>query len=153
MKNSNVSAIRLLMLVVMTTLFSSFVISLGLDSYKVYLNEKLLFEQLAKGQNVQTISLAESSSGDKLTVFYNHCGRIGTSRTLSLMDGDKELKKWKFKDTQTESLSGMSCEVGEIKSLQKPGQTMRLLYNSNELSRPLQVASIAPPNATTAKAK
>src|SRR4030095_15623473 len=97
-RNEKVSAIRLLMLVVLTTTFSSFAIPLGMDSYKVFLNDKLLFKQFVHKESIQSISLNESSSSDKLTVYYDHCGHIGTSRTLSLLDGDQELKKWTFKD-------------------------------------------------------
>jgi hypothetical protein len=148
-RTKRVSAIRLLMLVVLTTTFSSFAIPLGMDSYKVYLNDKLLFKQFVHRETIQSISLSESAPKDKLTVYYDHCGKIGTGRTLSLLDGEQELKEWRFKDTQSESLSGMSCQVAEIKALQRSGKTIRLMYNSKELSSPIQVATISP-SITTA---
>jgi hypothetical protein len=150
-KHPGALAIRLLMLVVLTTTLSSFSNPLGMDSYKVYLNDKLLFKQFIEEKPVQSISLNESAGTDQLTVYYDHCGRIGTGRTLSLLDGEQELKKWNFEDTESVSQSGMSCRISDIKAIQKPGKTIRVMYDSKELSNPIQVAAISPVG-TNAKA-
>ncbi|HEX5172359.1 MAG TPA: hypothetical protein VFW11_24455 [Cyclobacteriaceae bacterium] len=138
------SVIRLLMLVVLGTTISSFTSPLGMDSYKVYLNDKLLFKQfMTKDAPMQTISLNENSNSDQLTVYYDHCGRIGTGRTLSLLDGQQVLKKWDYQDTQSVQASGMVCKVGDINAFHKAGKTMKLVYDSKELSTPLTLVTIA----------
>jgi hypothetical protein len=132
------------MLIALSTTLSSLSGSVGMDNIKVYLNDKLLFKQyVSKDTPVQTISLNEHSASDQLKVYYDHCGRIGTARTISLMDGEQVLKKWDFQDTQSVEASGMSCKVGEIKALQKAGKTLRLVYASEELSSPFPLVSIA----------
>lgn len=121
------------MLVLMTTTLSSFSTSPGGDTLKVYLNDKLLFKQFVNHDPSHSISLNEATANDQLIVYYDHCGSIGTGRTICLFDGQQELKKWTFKDTKTESLAGMSCKVSEIKSFQKAGKSIRLMYDSKEL--------------------
>jgi hypothetical protein len=141
---SGASVIRLLMLIALGTTLSSFSDPVGADSYKVYLNDKLLFRQyVMKDTPMQTISLNANSNGDQLTIYYDHCGRIGTARTISLMDGQQVLKKWDYQDTQSVDASGMSCKVGDIKALQKAGKTLKLVYASEELSTALPLVSIA----------
>ena len=138
------SAIRLLMLITLTATLFSFFAPVGMDSYKVYLNDKMLFKQYAsKDAPVQSLSLSENASSDLLTIYYDHCGRIGTARTITLLDGQKVLKKWDYKDTKSIEASGMNCNVGDIKSLQKAGRTLKLIYASTELSTPIQLVTIS----------
>jgi len=146
------SAIRLLMLIALGTTLSSFYRPVGMDSYKVYLNDKMLFKQyLSKDAPMQSISLNENSNSDKLTIYYDHCGRIGTARTLSLTDGEQVLKKWDYQDTQSVDASGMSCKVSDIKSHQKAGKSLKLIYAATELSTAIQLVTISPAG-TNAKA-
>lgn len=141
---SGASVIRLLMLIALSTTLSSFSGPVGADSFKVYLNDKLLFRQyVMKDAPMQTISLNETSADDHIRVFYDHCGHIGTARTISLMDGQQVLKKWDYQDTQSVEASGMKCKVGDIKALQKAGKTLKLVYASDELSTALPLVSIA----------
>jgi hypothetical protein len=141
---SGVSVIRLLMLIALGTTLSSFSGPAGMESFKVYLNDKLLFKQyISRDTPTQTISLSENSATDQLRIYYDHCGRIGTARTISLVDGQQVLKKWDYQDTQSVEASGMSCKVGDIKALQKAGKTLKLVYASEELSTALPLVSIA----------
>jgi len=146
------SVIRLLMLITLSAALSSFFAPVGMDSYKVYLNDKMLFKQyMSKDAPIQAISLAESANSDLLTIYYDHCGRIGTARTITLIDGQQVLKKWDYQDAQSVDASGMTCKVGDIKALQKVGKSLKLIYASAEPSTSLQLVTIAPAG-TDAKA-
>jgi hypothetical protein len=140
------------MFIVLSVTLFSFAIPLGMDNYKVYLNEKLLFHQyVGKDNPLQNISFDKAADKDQLVVYYDHCGRIGSQRVLKLTDGSGVLKEWSFPDTQTIASSGMSCSVKEIKALQKPGRTINLVYASTEIKDGIVLATI-PSNSPNAKA-
>jgi hypothetical protein len=149
---SKALVIRSLMFVALSVTLFSFTRPLGMDNYKVYLNEKLLFHQyVGKDNPTQSISLGKAVDKDQLVVYFDHCGRIGSQRVLKLMDGSSVLKEWSFPDTQTIASSGMSCSVKEIKALQKPGRTISLVYNSTEIKEGIVLSNILA-NNTSAKA-
>jgi hypothetical protein len=132
------------MLIAFATTLSAFSGSVGADSFKVYLNDKLLFEKyVTRDQSVKSISLSESSANDQLIVYYDHCGRIGTGRSLTLLNGSDVLKKWEYNDTQSVDASGMICRISDIKSLRKGGRAMELAYSSKELSTPVRLLTIS----------
>lgn len=137
--------IRSLLLVTMSALLFSFSRPLGMESFKVYLNDKLLFEQYMKSDRaVQSLSLDKASDQDILTVYYDHCGRIGNQRTLTLTDGSAVIKRWSFPDAQTIPTSGMNCPVKDIKALQKPGRTFNLVYASKDITEGVVLATVTP---------
>lgn len=151
-RNPGALAIRLLTLVALIATLSSFLSSPGMESFKVYLNDQLLFEQyVTRDAAVQTVSLKESPGNDLLTVYYDHCGRIGSQRTLMLLDGEKVLRKWDYPDTQVVASSGMACRVSDIKALQKPGKAISLVYASQEVRSPIRLFTFSSP-ATHVKA-
>jgi len=143
-RNPKALAIRLLTLVALVATLSSFSRFLGTDSFKVYLNDNLIFQQYVTRETpVRALSLSESSGDELLTVYYDHCGRIGSHRTLTLLDGNKVLKKWDFPDAKTVASSGMSCPIREIKAMQKPGKSINLVYASQELQSPLSLLTFS----------
>lgn len=143
-RNPRALAMRLLMLVVLSATLSSFAHAPGADSFKVYLNDKLLFQQYVTRDNaVPTINLGENPGSDLLTIYYDHCGSIGTQRSLTLLDGQQVLKKWEYPDTQAVAASGMNCRVSDIKALQKSSKSISLVYASKELEAPLALLTIS----------
>jgi hypothetical protein len=128
------------------TTLSAFSGSFGADSFKVFMNDKLLFEKYVTSDHAaKSISLGESSANDQIVVYYDHCGQIGTGRSLTLLNGNEVLKKWDYTDTQSVDASGMACKVADIKAFRKGGKTMELAYSSRELSTPVKLLTIAAP--------
>jgi hypothetical protein len=75
----------------------------------------------------------EGSANDVLRVHYNHCGKIGKSKTLSIKDAqNKTLKTWQFADDEEQF---MTCKVNEVIALQKrnSGARLNLYYASKEI--------------------
>jgi len=143
-RNPKALAIRLLTLAALVATLSSFSRFLGADSFKVYLNDNLIFEQYVTPEtSVQAISLSESSGDEMLTVYYDHCGHIGKQRSLTLLDGNSVLKKWDFPNAKTVASSGMRCPIREIKAMQTPGKTISLVYESLELQSPLTLLTFS----------
>ena len=141
---SKVLVIRSLMLVVLSATLFSFSRPTGAESYKVFLNDKLLFEQyVTKDAAIPPVSLGTSNDTDMLNVIYNHCGRVGSKRTLSLMSESSELKKWSFPDVENLSSSTMTCSIKDIKAFQQPGRTLHLVYASQELTEGVTLATIS----------
>jgi hypothetical protein len=139
----NFIAINALLLVVLATMNYSFTTVPGGDSFEVYLNNKLLFQQyVAKKEGVKSIQLDKSNYNDEINVYYHHCGQTGTGRIISLRDAqNKELKVWHFSDANT----AMSCKVKEIMSLQKlnTNNQINLYYSSKELPQGRLLATVA----------
>lgn len=135
-------AINALLLVVLSMMNYSFTTVPGGDSFEVYLNNKLLFQQyIAKKEGVKSIQLDKSNYNDQVTIYYHHCGQTGTDRSISLRDAqNKELKVWHFSDANT----AMSCKVKEIMSLQKlnSGNQLILYYSSKELPQGRLLAAV-----------
>lgn len=153
-RNHRALAIRLLMLVALSATLLSFSNAPGADSFKVYLNDKLLFQQYVTRDNaVPTINLGENPGSDLLTVYYDHCGRIGTQRTLTLLDGQQVLKKWEYQDTEVVAASGMNCRVSDLKALQKSGKSPSLVYTAKELQTPLTLLTISSTGMTVTAGK
>lgn len=66
---SKVFVIRSLMLVALSATLFSFYRPTGAESYKVFLNDKLLFEQyVTKDAAIQTVSIGASKDTDRLSV-------------------------------------------------------------------------------------
>ena len=83
---------------------SSFSIRPGGDSYTIYLGDRLLSEQrVAMQTSLPKISLQESSSNDRILVYYSHCGQIGKKRTIAFKDEQQRiLKTWTFEDAKSD---------------------------------------------------
>lgn len=67
----------------------SFTTKLGLDSYEIYLNNKLILKQLVNQPlNLRILQLSRAKENDQLRVIYKHCTLegAGTGRTIVLKD-------------------------------------------------------------------
>src|SRR5207342_1309582 len=96
----------------------------GGESYEIYLNSKLICKQV-NGKFLcgeKGLQLTKSNINDKLVITYNHCGRIGTGRTIvAKNEHDQTLKEWKFADDAT-----IAIPVKEILNLEKSQGGMKL---------------------------
>jgi hypothetical protein len=103
-----------------TFLFVSFLVMLciglfsfssngGGDVFAIYFNGRQVHRQFVHiDHSVKALQLNVSGANDKVEVFYSHCGKMGTSRTLTLKNERNELiKELKFADADDDkSLMG-----------------------------------------------
>jgi hypothetical protein len=128
----------------------------GIDSYEIYLNNKLLLRQVV-GQsfNLQNLQLNQSNSNDQLVIHYTQChaaGGIGKERSITLKDGNgKIIKEWKFADA-TGSNTGMVIPVKELLQLSKDhgNEPLSFYYNAQGHSEGRALASFQVGGKTTA---
>ncbi|MDQ3292800.1 MAG: hypothetical protein M3Q05_16065, partial [Bacteroidota bacterium] len=68
----------------------SFTTKFGLDSYSIYLNDKLILKQwVNQPLNLRVLQLSTAKETDQLRIHYNHCtikNGAGTSRSIALQD-------------------------------------------------------------------
>ena len=96
--------------------------------------------------SVNTISLLEDSGDDVLKMYYSHCGKIGTSRKISVTGEDKkELASWTYTDSKGAAHEAMTCKVKDIVGLQKKiaKGTISIVYYSTEVPKGITLAKIA----------
>jgi len=144
-------AFRGLLLAIIAAFLFSFSARKGGDSFEIYVNGKLVVQQyVAVAKGTQDLVLGNSYSNDKIDVYYSHCGKIGTERTLSIKDAQNHLlKQWKFADAATKS--PMSCQIKDILSLQKnKNGKLSLYYSSKELPAGRLLVAIDDANGATA---
>ena len=138
------------MMLVFSVILFSFSNKMGGDSFEVYINKKLVFQQyVTRGEAVKSLQVDQSNYNSAIEVYYSHCGQTGTSRTISIRDGqNKVLKEWRFQDTPGTRTS-MACNVKDIISLQKLSNdnTLNLYYSSHELPGGRLLAAIVVANA------
>jgi hypothetical protein len=132
----------ILLLGVFFTTMLSFSTKWGGEGFEIYLNNKLVLQQFGNQLNsTQSIQLDPVSADSRLSVKYFHCGRIGTSRAISIRDGqNKILKEWKFADVSAASITitdpSMVCKVADILNLGKNSSgKLNLFYTSKELPK------------------
>ena len=121
----------------------SFATRAGGESYEIYLNGKLICKQVNGkflcGEN--GLQLNRSNINDNLVITYNHCGRVGTGRTMVAKDDhNRTLKEWKFADD-----AALKIPVKEILNLEKSsGSAIELYYFSTQyLPKGRMLTSIA----------
>lgn len=127
---------------VLTMLFLSILTALragGLDSYEVYLNDKLVMKQyINQPLNLRQLQLNKVKDSDVLRIRYNHCNtpNSGTGRSLFLKGADGVvLKKWEFSNVNSTD-KGMVVSVKELRQLerQNKGRELSMYYAARELT-------------------
>jgi hypothetical protein len=109
----------------------------GIDSYDIYLNNKLLIHQsMAEPFNLKDLPLTEANAGDKLVIRYSQCnapGKTGRHRSISVKDaGGRIVKEWKFSDA-VGSNAEMVIPVKELLQIRKSATgTLSLCYSADE---------------------
>lgn len=110
----------------------------GLDSYEIYLNEKLIMKQFVnQALDLRILQLEKAQDQDELSIRYVHCNikGAGSSRTLVLKDEQGHvLRQWNFNNTSGLN-NPMKLKVGELLQFGKDHNDHRisLIYKSNEL--------------------
>lgn len=134
MQKSKAIAIKSLGLVALFATMSSFSGTWGGDSYRIYVNNKLVMEELVYNQkSVKSIQLNQNAVNDQVSVYYSHCGKTGTARHIAIKDAkDKVLKEWNYADVSGKE-AAMSCKAKEILALQKSGERLNMYYSSKEM--------------------
>jgi len=114
----------------------------GTDSYRIYLNGKLLLQQyVGQPLKLESLALGPANGNDNLVVYYNHCGATGRSRSITVRDDNGNvLKEWKFRDAAVKNDmnvpaedDGMTIPVKEILELQAKHSGMTLNYSARQL--------------------
>ena len=123
----------------------SFLALPGGDRYEIYLNGKLILQQNVYGpMKLQSLALDGATAKDELVVHYTHCGTIGKSRSIAILDSHgKVWKKWSFAD-EDDKKGAMVIPVKELLALQKSvkGQDLVLVYSAKELPDGRQLTAL-----------
>ena len=119
----------------------SFTTKYGLDSYSIYLNNKLILKQwVNQPLSLRVLQLSTAKETDQLRITYTHCtikNGAGTGRSVALQDEKGNiLKKWEFADATGSDLN-MTIAVKELLKLEKDhtNQELSLLYTARELPK------------------
>jgi hypothetical protein len=142
---NNIRALKVLLLGGLFAVLSSFSGNWGGDSYRVFVNNKLvLHEYVYDMKSVKSVYLNQLSPNDEIAVYYSHCGVSGKARNISIRDGkNKVLKEWKFADSPERTNSPMTCKAKDIIPLQKDADRLNLYYTSKEIPGGKMLAGIS----------
>lgn len=136
----NQRLIKLCTLLLLCFTAFSFTHPAGLDSYEIYLNNKLVLKQAVNQPlNLRVLQLGKANSNDQLRIIYKHCHtpQTGTDRSIVVKDEKgNTLKKWTFADASGSDLS-MTMPVKELLQLEKDNtqHELSLHYLSRELPK------------------
>ena len=122
-------------------LFSFNAAKFGLDSYSIYLNDKLIVKHYVNQPlNLRVLPLNTAKGTDLVRISYNHCtikNGAGTGRGITLQDEKGTvIKKWVFADASGADLN-MEIPVKDLQKLAKThvGQELSLHYTARELPK------------------
>ena len=110
----------------------------GLDSYSIYLNNKLVLKQsVSEPLNLQGLQLDKADANDQLVIYYSEChapNKIGKGRRISVKDDQgNTIKEWKFADISGTD-NGMKIPVKELLELKKRSKgNFTLVYAASQL--------------------
>jgi hypothetical protein len=136
----NQSFIITLMLVTLGFTAFSFTKKFGLDSYKIYLNNKLVLQQAVNQPlSSRVLHLGKENKNDELRINYIHCMTKtgGTGRSISLKDEKGNLmKQWTFANAKGANFD-MTIPIKELLALEKTNSNHKLsfYYSAKELSK------------------
>lgn len=139
MQSRSLKPVWVLLLTTMMACLQSFTTKAGVDSFEIYLNNKLILRQAVnKPFTLQSLQLDKANKDDQLVIYYSHCGAIGTDRSIVIKD-DKgnTIKEWKFADASGSDNKGMTIPVKELLQLEKNySQTnLNIVYFSQQLPK------------------
>lgn len=138
-KRSNASGFLFILLII---ILSSFSVIPGGDSFKIYVNNKLVIQEHLYGRKETARLVVNPESDEQVSVEFNNCGKLNTERKLIIKDGENKIvKKWEFTDSP-DLKSPMSFKVSEITAISEKMQNMNLYYASNEVANGQLLASI-----------
>jgi hypothetical protein len=137
--------VKPMVLVAICSILFSFSARMGGDSFEIYLNNRLVFQQfVTRQEGVKYLQLDRSLYNGQVIVYYSHCGQTGKGRSITIRDRmGRSLKEWHFSDSDGVN-NAMSCKVKDILGLQNSNKNaaLSLFYSSRELPNGRQLASI-----------
>ena len=109
----------------------AFTAKAGLDSYEIYLNDKLILKQYVNQPlSLESLQLTEANSKDRLVINYSQCNmpnKIGRGRSILVKDARGNiLNEWKFANAQGGRTS-MEIPVKELLALDKKTSRSELI--------------------------
>lgn len=129
---------------------SAFTVKPGGEAFEIYLNNQLVLQRHGSNMDdIKSIRLNQSSANEKLSIKYNHCGKVGKNRHITISNGqDKILKVIKYPDAAT-PMSGMEMEVKDLLNMKNGnGNTLKLSYASSELVKGRMLVNLLIPDVS-----
>jgi hypothetical protein len=146
--NHSKKAIKSWLLAAIWVIGNSFSAKAGIDSYQVFLNNKLVLQQsVLDPLNLSMLSISKANLNDKLVIYYAQChaaNKIGKSRRLFIRDeAGNMVKEWKYQDN--EGTSGMEVPVKELLELENKftGSTLTIYYIAAGMGREQRLIAFA----------
>ena len=139
--------------VLTSVVLCSFTVVPGGASYEVYLNNQLVMKEHLHGRKeVPALPLSiTSTSQDELSVTFNNCGKIDTSRKISLKnEQDKTIKEWTFTDSP-DLKNQMRIKVSDITAFKNKHSSTKLVYSSRELRDGIHLVNLQLTDASAVK--
>ena len=135
--------------VMLFIVLSAFVVKRGGDSYTISINGKQVIQYYVLSKEALPSLAISPNSEDKLSVYFNECGKIGKSRSLSVRDDHGNvLKEWKYANALDEH-TPMTISSGEIIVKGNVG----LYYTSATVVNPRKLVTLVTGNTTSASLK
>lgn len=131
------ASLQLFTLVTLCFILFGFRAKIGLDSYEIYLNDKLVLQQYVNQPlHLRKLQLDRTKDQDQLKIYYKHCQTdgAGTNRSIVVKDQmGKILKKWTFANVKGPN-NAMVIPVKELRQLEKNHalHQLSLHYNAQE---------------------
>jgi hypothetical protein len=137
----NRAFIKIFTLITLCFTTFGFTSKFGLDSYEIYLNNKLILKQAVNQPlSLRMLKLGTAKESDQLRINYRHCATengVGTDRIILLKDEKgNTLKKWAFANATGSDLN-MTIAVKEFLQLEKKNanRELSLQYTARELPK------------------
>ena len=112
----------------------------GLDSYEIYLNDKLILKQYVNEPlKLASLQLSRANVNDRIVINYSQCNmpdKIGKGRSISVKDAKgKTIKVWKFTNASSTNAS-MIIPVKDLLALnQSMDKDLAFYYAAEGLSK------------------
>ncbi len=140
-------ATRPFLLAVLWILGSQFSARAGVDTYQIYLNDKLILQQsVLNPLSLSTLPITKANANDKLVIYYSQCNapnKIGKGRSLVIKDASGNMvKEWKF--TDSEGSSRMEIPVKELLALENKfaSNTLTIYYTAQGMAKEQKLISL-----------
>ena len=118
---------------------ASFSFIRGGDSFTILQNDTQVVKYSLFSKDPLPSLTVNVSTQDQYSVYYSECGKIGTSRALSIRDEKGSvLREWKFAN----SLSEHTPMIIKAKDLALKGQNLGMYYTSNEVHNPRKLVNL-----------
>jgi len=149
MQHTTINQTFIKMFTLITLCFTAFgfTTKFGLDSYEIYLNNKLILKQsVNQPLSLRVLQLNKANDNDQLRINYKHCTvkGAGTNRSIAIKDEKgNTLKEFEFANATSSDLN-MVISVKDLLQLEKSNvhQELSLHYTSRELPKGEMLASL-----------